>query len=317
MARDTFENWIPDEVGSKPVTEFQQTSAVDSLTAGRHEVMASDVKRIPRDGGFTVGPVAKGSAYTESTSTNDYVELTARKIGGAERVAEEDLTDPTVDVLETKRIAAANAMARFFDNAALATTAAVNGTTVLYQSVYNALKTTQAGIPGGTYTANDNYAATAGLLTYDQLSAALGLVESSTWADENGLYWIGHPAFKGYLRGLKNTQGDPIWREGVAGASPDTILGYPVRWSRGAKTSATNTQAPTGNPLLFVGDPAALKVGDAKLPGVPLGGMGSQLQRAATGIGFLTDEAIMKAAMRKGFALAHPTAWAVIEKTAS
>lgn len=313
MARDTFENWIPDEVGSKPIVEFVQTSAVEATAA--HEPMASDTKRVPRDGGFVVGPVAKGSAYGESTSTNDYVELIARKIGGVERVAEEDLVDPTVDVLETKRIAAANAMARFFDNATMATTAASNGTTVLYDSVYKQLKTTQAGIPGGTYTANDNYITTA-TLTYDQVSALLSLIESSTFVDDSKVLVIAHPAFKGLLRGLKDTQGNPIWRAGISGVSPDDVLGYPVRWSRGLKTSPTNLQNPTGNPLMFVGDTSRLLVGDAQLPGVPNGGMGSQLQRAATGVGFLTDESLMKVAMRKGFALAHPTSWAVIEKTA-
>ena len=314
MARDTFENWIPDEVGSKPIVEFAQTSVVEATAS--HEPMASDTKRIPRDGGFVVGAVAKGSAYGENTSGNDYVELIARKIGGVERVAEEDLVDPTVDVLEVKKIAAANAMARFFDNATMATTGAVNGTTVLYPSVYQQLKTTQAGIPGGTYTANDNYLTSAGAVDYDDLSNLLGLIESSTFVDDSRVLIMAHPAFKGFLRGIKNSQGDPIWREGIAGVSPDTVLGYSVRWSRGLKASAVNTQSPTGNPLMFIGDTSRLLVGDAQLPGVPNGGMGSQLQRAASGVGFLTDEALMKVAMRKGFALAHPTAWAVLEKTA-
>lgn len=310
MARDTFENWIPDELGSKPVVAFQQTSAVDAL--GAHEPMASDTKRVPRDGGFTVGTVAKGSAYGESTSTNDYVELIARKIGGVERVAEEDLNDPTVDVLETKRIAAGNAMAKFFDNATLATTAVANGTTVPFTSLYYAL--TQNDTAAG-YTANANLLATAGALSYDDLNDTLSLVEGSDFVDESRLAWIAHPAFKGYLRGLKDADNNPIWREGVAGASPDTVLGYPVRWTRGAKKSATASQAPTGNPLMFIVDAGLLRVGDAKLPGLPTGVMGTQLQRAATGVGFLTDEALMKAAMRKGFAVGHITGTAVIEKS--
>jgi HK97 family phage major capsid protein len=310
MARDTFENWIPDELGSKPVVAFQQKSAVDAL--GAHEPMASDTKRVPRDGGFTVGTVAKGSAYGESTSTNDYVELIARKIGGVERVAEEDLTDPTVDVLETKRIGAATAMARFFDNATLGVTAAANGTTIPYTSLYYAL--TQNDAAAG-YTANANLLATGGALAYDDLNDTLSLIETSDFADEERLAWIGHPSFKGYLRGLKDSTGNPIWREGVAGASPDTILGYPVRWTRGAKKHATANQAPTGNPLLFIVDTGLLRVGDAKLPGLPTGVMGTQLQRAAQGVGFLTDESLMKAAMRKGFAVGHITGAAVIEKS--
>lgn len=314
MARDTFENWIPDELGSKPIVAFQQASAVDKL--GRHEPMASDTKRVPRDGGFTVGTVAKGAAYGESTSTNDYVELIARKIGGVERVAEEDLTDPTVDVLETKRIAAATAMAKFFDNATLGTTAAANGTTVPFTSIYYAL--TQNDAAAG-YTANANLTATAGDLTYADITATVGLVEGSDFADESNLAWIAHPSFKGYLRGLLDGDDRPLWlpagESGLAAGSPGTILGYPVYWSRGARKHATATQTPTGNPLALFGDVQTLIVGDAKLPGLPGGIMGTQLQRAATGVGFLTDETLMKAAMRKAFIAGHITTWAAIEKS--
>ncbi len=317
MARDTFENWIPDELGSKPIVALQQASAVDKV--GRHEPMASDTKRVPRDGGFQVGAVAKGSAYGESTSTNDYVELIARKIGGVERVAEEDLTDPTVDVLETKRVGAATATAKFFDNAALGTTAVGNGTTVPFNSLYYLL--TQNDANAG-YTANANLTATAGALTYAHLSDALADVEGSDFADEGGIVWLAHPSFKGYLRGLVDLDGRPLWQpgvgvQGIAGGAPDTILGYPVHWTRGARKHATATQTPTGNPLLFVGDANSLIVGDAKLPGLPTGVMGTQLQRAASGVGFLTDETLMKAAMRKAFVVGHITTWSCIEITAS
>lgn len=310
MARDTFENWIPEEKGSKPIVEFAQTSAVNAAAA--HEPMAGDTKQVPRDGGFTVTTVAKGSAYSESTSANDYVEMIARKIGGVERVAEEDLNDSTVDILETKRVAAGNSMAKFFDNATLAVTAAGNGTTRPYNSLYYAL--TQADATVG-YTANANLLQTGGAMTYDDLNDILGRIEGSSWVDDSNVVWIGNPAFKASLRGIKNTQGDPIWREGIAGASPDTILGYPVRWSRGLKTSAVASQAPAGNPLLIVGDSKKMTVGDARLPGLPTGEMATQLQRAATGVGFLTDEALMKAAMRKGFVVGVPSAFAVIELT--
>lgn len=315
MARETFENWIPDELGSKPVVAFQQTSVVDRLAT--HEPMNSDVKRIPRSGGFTVGTVAKGAAYSESTSTNDYVELIARKIGGVERVAEEDLTDPTVDVLAVKRTEAATAMARFFDQATLGTTAAANGTTVPFTSLFYAL--TQAETYGG-YTGNDNVITTAGALTYADLTSTVGDVEGSDYAGD-GLVWIAHPAFKGHLRGLLDGDDRPLWQPsgqaGIAGGNVDSLLGYPIYWTRGARKHATATATPTGDPLMFFGDPSFLRVGDAKLPGLPGGVMGTQLQRAATGVGYLTDEALMKAAMRKAFITGVVNTWAVIAYTAS
>lgn len=313
MARDTFESWIPEEKGSKAIVQFQQKSAVDALAT--HEPMAGDTKQVPRDGGFTVSAVAKGSAYGESTSTNDYVELIARKIGGVERVAEEDLNDSAVDILETKRIAAGTAMAKFFDNATIAVTAVGNGTTKPYNSLYYTL--TQNDSFSG-YTANANLIATAGVVTYDDFNNALALVEGDKFADDSQIGWLCDPSFKSYLRGLLDGDDRPMWIESMRDGGPGTILGYPVRWSRGLKTASTATQAPSGNALAVVGDMSKLIVGDAKLPGLSGAGiMGTQLQRAAQGVGFLTDEALMKAAMRKGFAVGVATSFAIIEKTAS
>jgi HK97 family phage major capsid protein len=313
VARDVFESWIPDELGSKPIVAFQQSSAVDAV--GHHEPMLSDTKRVPRDGGFTVTNVTKGSAYGESTSTQDYVELIARKIGGVERVAEEDLADSSVDILETKRVGAATAMAKFFDNATLGVTAASNGTTIPYTSVYRAL--TQDDTAVG-YTGNANLTQTGGALTYEDIVATVGFVEASEFADESRVGWLAHPAFKGYLRGLVDLEGQPLWKDnqsGIAGGIPGTLLGYPVKWSRGARMHATATGTPTGHPLAFFGDFGSLIVGDAKLAGLPTGQMGTQLQRADTGVGFLTDETLMKAAMRKGFAVGNIATFACIEKS--
>lgn len=57
------------------------------------------------------------------------------------------------------------------------------------------------------------------------------------------------------VRNEKDDQGRPIFQEGGAGIpgggtnrSADMIFGYPVHWSLGAKTAATPTPTPTGNP---------------------------------------------------------------------
>jgi hypothetical protein len=42
---------------------------------------------------------------------------------------------------------------------------------------------------------------------------------------------------------------------------------------------------------------------------------GFALQRANSGVGFLTDEALLKAAMRRGFKVGAVPAFAVFEKT--
>lgn len=318
MARETFEDWIPTEMGPAAIKRLQEKSAVEAL--GRPEPMQSDTKQVPRAGDFTVANIAKGAAYAESTTTNDYVELIARKAGGAVRIAEEDLTDTVMGerLLTDKQSEAATALAKYFDNATLAVTAAANGTTIPYESVYKAVRTTDASVAEGSYTADTNYVATAGAVTYQGLSDFLALLEGNQWVDSDNLVVIAHPAFKGAFRSITDENGVPIWRNGLTEADPGTLMGYTLRWSMGAKTHATATQTPGGNPILVAGDADKLIVGKARLSSqIATSNPGFAIQRAATGVGFLTDEALMKAVMRRGFVVGHPGAFAVMEKTAA
>jgi len=309
VARETFENWIPVQTGDVAIQALIQASVTERI--GRPEPMASDTKQVPRSGDFAVAGVGKGSAYGETSGTNDYVELIARKVGGAARIAEEDLMDSPVDLLKTKRVDASRNMALFYDNATLATSAAANGTTILYTSVYNAVRTTDAAVG---YTADDNYLA--GAVTYDNLSATLALVEDNKWFDESQLFVAASPAYKASFRGVKDDNNMPIFQQGTAGGD-DLLFGYPVQWTRGARVSATNSYQPAGNPLLVIGNRQLLINGQAKLsPFIATPNPGFALQRANTGIGFLTDEAVMKAAFRRGFNVGDSSAFAVFEKTA-
>jgi HK97 family phage major capsid protein len=314
VARLDFENWIPVEQGSTAIQALVRNSVVERLA--RPEPMASDTKQVPRAGGFDIANVAKGAAYTETTGLADYVELIARKAGGVMRVAEEDLLDSSVDILATKRNDAARNMAIYFDNACLGTTAAANGTTVPYTSVYRAVRSNDSGT---AYTADANYTATAGAVTYDNLSALIGKLESSIWFDEGQLTVIASPAFKAAFRGIKDTTGTPIFSQSTgAEGTPDRFFGYNVEWSLGARTSATATQSPAGNPLLIVCNRELMIKGMARLsPSIVTPNPGFALQRAVNGVGFLTDEALMKAAMRRGFVVGAPNAFAVMELTAA
>lgn len=308
MARETFEDWIPVETGDVAIQALNQTSATAALA--KQETMNSDTKQIPRSGDFAIGAVAKGAAYGETSGTNDYVELIARKVGGVLRVAEEDLMDAAPNILATKRADAARALAIFFDNATLATSGAANGTTILYTSVYKAIRTTNSAT---SYTADDNYVS--GSATYDNLSSTLAKVEAGLFFDFADVKVIAHPAFRDALRKVKDNDGQPIFVQGLAG-TPDTLFGHPITWSRGARVSGTNTQNPTGNPLLIIGNMQFIIQGLAKLsPNVVDGNPGFALQPARTGVGFLTDEALMKAAMRRAFVVGHEKALAVFEKT--
>lgn len=308
MARETFEDWTPVELGDTAIQALVRTSVTERI--GRPENMVSDVKDVPRSGDFAIGSIAKGGTYGETSGTNGYVELIARKVGGAIRVAEEDLLDSTVDILATKRNDAARNMAIFFDNATLACSAAPTGSAVLYTSVYKAVRTTDSAV---SYTADANYVS--GSATYDNLSNTLGKVEDSIWFDETQLFVAASPAFKSAFRAVKDTQGRPIFQQGTGG-SPDMLFGYPVEWTMGARVSATNTYSPSGNPILIIGNRQLLIKGMAKLsPSIASSNPGFALQRANNGIGFLSDEALMKAAMRRGFVVGAANAFAVFEKT--
>ena len=237
MARETFgTGWIAVQTGDVAIQALLTYSATEKL--GRPEPMATDTKQVPRSGDFAISSVAKGAAYTETAGVNDYVQLIARKAGGVLRVAEEDLVDATVDILATKRTGAARNMAKFFDNATLGTSAAENGTTILYTSIYKALRTTNAASGSFAYTADANYAAVTAALfatpggsaAYGALNTLVGKYEQSDFFDEGQGIVIASPIFKALLRGVLDLNGRPIFNETpvIDGVGRDTVFGYPV-----------------------------------------------------------------------------------------
>jgi len=272
--------------------------------------MGSDTKWVPRSGIFAVSSVAKGAAYTETSGTNDYVELLARKIGGIVRIAEEDLIDGPVDVINTKKVDAARQLGYFFDNATLGVSAAANGTTIPYTSLLKALRTTDSNV---AYTADTNYVS--GSATYTNLSSTLSKVEDSIWFDEASIQVVASPVFKARFREITDSNQRPIFISGTDG-TPDTLFGYPVNWTVAARVSATATAAPTGNPLrFFVNTQLAIR-GLAKLsPQIASPNPGFAIQRARDVSGFSTDEALMKAAMRRAFVVGAANAHSGFEKT--
>ncbi len=76
----------------------------------------------------------------------------------------------------------------------------------------------------------------------------------------------------------------------------------------GAKTSAINTARPEGNPLLIVANTQMLKLGVRSGPE-------SRLVSGDTGIGFLSDESILKMRSRRGFTIGTEFAFAILEYT--
>jgi len=117
---------------------------------------------------------------------------------------------------------------------------------------------------------------------------------------------VAHPAFRDDFRMVRDTAGNPIFVQGLAG-TPDTLFGIPIGWSLGAKTSQGMAQAPLGLPLLIVGNMDYLRLGTRSGPE-------SVFIDGRAGLGALTDESILKLRARRGFAVGHEAAFAVLEK---
>lgn len=305
MARNTFEDWIPEEWDSQVIQRVNQVSVVES--EARPYPMSTDTRHIPRSAGVEVDGVAKGIAYGEDESVNDDVLLTAKKAGRAIRIADEDLQDSNVAIMEQKRVDWATSWAKYLDNACLAVTAAESGVTVPFTSVYKAIRTTNADTD---YTADDNYvvSVTGSVVSYDNLSAVLAKVEAGDYWDESMTLVVAHPSLREKLRNVKDDQNRPIFVRGQGGdaGTPDTLFGHRIRWSLGAKTSAVATSSPTGNPLLIVVNREFLAIGKRSGPE-------SRVAGPDTGAAFLTDEALLKMRARRAFALTHEKAAAVLE----
>lgn len=318
--RQDYDIWKPVEIDSDVIREMKRVSAIEAV--GRSVPMASDTKRVRRAGDFDVAGVAKGAAYGYDTQTNDYVQVIAAKVGGLRKIAEEDLAGDVEggeEILAESERQAANALAVTFDQGCLGTTAARNGTTVLWDSVYYTVATANAGLPLGAYAAGANLlqwdqsdVTPDGKVGYRSISSFLALYEEGPYYDEGNTVVIASPSWKRVLREVMDGQGRPYWQDGQ-----DSLFGYPVKWTVGARKHATTTQRPTGSPLMIVANKDLLINGKAKLtPSMVNANPGVAIQRAAQGIGFESDEAIFKAAMRRGFALGEPRGAAVLEYNA-
>lgn len=302
MARNTLEAWIPEEWDSSRVIQSMlQVSAVEGLAS--RIPMGSDTKHVPRTAGMGVDVVAKGGAYGEDVSLNDEVLLTARKFGKAARIAEEDIDDSVASILEAKMVGWGKSYAKMIDNASLAVSAAENGTTIPFTSLYQLLNTTDATL---SYTggANITTASAAGAPTYAEFSTAIGNVEAGDYFDPGAMVAIASPAFRKSLRGVLDSQNRPIFVEGLSG-TPDTIFGVPVRWSLGAKISATATPTPTGRPIMAFVNPELMLLGVRSGPE-------SVFIDGRDGLSALTDESILKMRARRGWAYGHPNGASIL-----
>lgn len=314
MARNTYEAWIPEEFGSTVLQRVHQVSALEAYA--QRIPMQTQTRSTPRSGGVSVGMVSKGGTYSEDTNTNDEAVLREQKFGQAIRIAEEDINDSLADIVAAKQTDWATSYAKTLDNACLAVTAAKGTSGCAFDSLYYLLTQTDAATG---YTANTNLTQTATgapAITYANLSTVAGLYEAGDYFSEADTLVMAHPKYKQLLRGVLDSQNRPIFQEGSTGVPGggqgpvvDTIFGYPVKWTLGAKTSAAPTQSPTGNPLLIIGNPMYLLLGVRSGPE-------SVFIDGRNGLGALTDESILKMRARRGFVPGTENAFSILEQRA-
>jgi hypothetical protein len=316
-ANASVTTWIPIEYDSDVVQRVLTESVVESQA--RRVIMNSKTKSIPRSAGITV---SAGTTYVSDQSTNDDVTLTARRFIARITIDEDDLADANtrLDVLGTKALDWAISYADVFDNACLAVTGTENGTTVPFTSVY---KTVRSSDSGAGYSADANYTTwdddlisipasnPAGTSLYEKLSYIFKLVETGKYWANPDMIVIAAPGWRDALRLCVDGQGRPIFQPGSGGrmlpgqGTPDQLFQTPIYWSRGCKTSATNSGSPTGNDLLIYANKRLLARGDRSGPETLTDDARAQDD---------TDDYAMKFRTRRAFKVTHPAGVAVLER---
>lgn len=314
-AAANVDDWIPIEYDSEVVQRVLMESVVERW--GNKVPMRTLTKSIPRSAGITV---SAGKTYTDDSSTNDEVTITARRFIARFKIDEDDLADASIrmDVIRTKGVDWAISYADTFDNACLGTTGAENGTTIPFTSLYKQLRTTDTDV---SYTADDNYltwdddliaiaSTPAGTSLYEKLSTLFRKVETSKyWSPADSLV-IAHPGWRDALRLCTDAQGRPIFAPGTGfgmpgNGTPDMIFSTPIAWSRGAKSNPTMSGSPSGNDLLYFGNRRFLRRGDRSGPETRTDDSRAQDD---------TDDYAIKFRTRRAFKCTHPKAFAVLER---
>ena len=280
--------WIPEPSDNAALLRDVEVSAVEAVA--RKVNMTSRTVSVPRFVANGVDVVAEHAVIPIKDATLDEVVLTAQKFADRFAISVEDKQDAVIDALNAFKREWLSNYAVALDNACLGVTGTPNGTTVPFDSVYRAV-----GAP--------RRLATAGALTYEDLVDVLGDMETNR---RGGLVLIAHPAFKMSLRNLKDSAGDRVVADPMGQGVP-TIFGHEVYFSHGARTNATFSDNPTGNPLLVVANKTGLILGVRSGPE-------SQVSDAPQ---WATDHIELKMRSRRGFALAAATSARVSELTAA
>lgn len=302
---DNLDNWISPAVNQNVLVPVQE-SAFEKATWKVE--MSTESEYVPIAAANSFKGYAAGQTIALNDTTEARVQLTLVDLCSADTIPAAKMNDSlgVEKTLVTKQSRMLFDLAVQLDNAGYATTAAANGGTVPFNSVYRQVK---AATPA-------NVVVTAGALTFAHVSNAVATAENSDFA--NDIVIVAHVSLKGKIRSITDGDGRFVFADGgLVNNVGDTLFGYPVIWSRGLKTSAAISGAPTGNALLVVAPRQMIISGEGNLPGVPDALPGFAVQDSANGVGFLSNSWTVKACVRRALVVADTASVGIVEITAS
>ena len=227
MQRDTTPGYFvgqPTQGGNLVATDLRSGSFIDLLRAkamvtrmGATVIsgLVGDVE-IPRQtGASTTYWLAEKGDPTESNATFDKVSLKPKTIGALSSVSRNLLLQSSMNVEAFVRNELAVSLALGIDLAALCGTGTNNQPTGIANM--SGICTVEGGTNGGS-------------LTFDKLIDMETQVATAN-ADVTNMYYLCNAATIGFLKKIKNTSGDYIWKpitEAVRNGFPGEVNGYAV-----------------------------------------------------------------------------------------
>lgn len=260
MQRDTTPGYMVGQAtqsGNLVATELRTGSFIDLLRAKAMVTrMGATVisglvgnVEIPRQtGASTTYWLAENGAPTESNATFDKVSLKPKTIGALSSISRNLLLQSSMNVEAFVRNELAVSLALGIDLAALCGTGTNNQPTGIAN--VSGICTVEGGTNGGS-------------LTFDKLIDMETQVATAN-ADVTNMYYLCNAATIGFLKKIKNTTGDYIWKpitEAVRNGFPGEVNGYAVGRSNQVRSGLEKGTAKNCHEIYF-GNWADLLIGE-------------------------------------------------------
>lgn len=313
MAATSISTWVP--VAKESLVSGKDVWDSAIYLAARQRPTRTAQTDVPR---LVEADVNGGDTLTDDTNSADVVSMYDYLYNGKRVVSEAEFEDAPANALDAAATAWLMKFNKSYDNASIGVTAARSATASAkqpYTSIYKAVITNDNS-GAISYTANTNLvqSATAGGVTYADLSNGLAKVEANEFWDPMTGVVIMHPGLMGTLRTIVDGGSRYVFQESTSGdvgghaSNPNDVgyrlFGLPVLFSHGAKTSSSFAMTETGNKLIVFVNKQYIVRGDhtpVESRFIPAAINPSALQH------------IMQFRARQGFVLTNPFAAAVVE----